>query len=144
MTDDKLSNDDLRAKLPDFKKELELFASESFTEYEEKLNKVTAKAMNALETIIDDGTLALDPEQLVNSVKVLTKAKTDIYEVRRKLFETVVKGEVMMKALEPAEKKDKGSSVLEDYFKKTAIDVKASSSVFAQINDENRREEGAL
>ena len=80
MKDTDLNNEQLKEKLPDLKKELDLFNTSSFQEYETKLDRVTAKAMAALEGIVDDGSLAMDPEQLVKSVQVLTKAKTDIYE----------------------------------------------------------------
>lgn len=141
-----LNNDELKERLPDLRRELDLFNKASFAEYEETLDRVTSKAMSALETIIADGTLALDPEQLVNSVKVLTKAKTDIYETRRRLVETVVKGEVMMRALEPPEDKKKGgnSSVLEEYLQRNTMIGAGSTSVFTQIDNENKKEEPSL
>lgn len=140
MKDTDLNNEQLKNKLPDLKKELDLFNTSSFQEYETKLDRVTAKAMAALEGIVDDGSLAMDPEQLVKSVQVLTKAKTDIYETRRRLVETVVRGEVMMKALEPMKKKEGSSSnsVLDDYLSKTKKISGTATSVFTHIENETK------
>lgn len=139
MKDTDLNNEQLKDKLPDLKRELDLFNTSSFQEYETKLDRVTAKAMAALEGIVDDGSLAMDPEQLVKSVQVLTKAKTDIYETRRRLVETVVRGEVMMKALEPVKKEGSTSnSVLDDYLNKTKKISGSTTSVFTHIENETK------
>lgn len=139
MKDTDLNNEQLKDKLPDLKRELDLFNTSSFQEYETKLDRVTAKTIAALEGIVDDGSLAMDPEQLVKSVQVLTKAKIDIYETRRRLVETVVRGEVMMKALEPVKKEGSTSnSVLDDYLNKTKKISGATTSVFTHIENETK------
>ena len=71
---------------------------------------------------------------------MLTKAKTDIYETRRRLVETVVRGEVMMKALEPMKKKEGSSSnsVLDDYLNKTKKISGTTTSVFTHIENETK------
>ena len=126
---------EMSSRLPDFKKELDALNSDSFQEYEKKLNDATNNAIDALNDIIDDGTLKMDPEQLVKAVETLTKARKDISEQKRKLIETIIRGEVMMKALEP--KKDAGTSLLEDYLKKEAVDGTAKEcSIFQQVSKE--------
>ena len=131
-----IDNNELAAILPDLRKELNVFNSAHFKNYEELLTKATAKSISELERIIDDGSLALDPEQLVGAVKVLTRAQMDVMDSKRKLFETVVKGEVMMKAIEPP-KKDENTSALADYIKAMnlppdAIQKTAQNSIFAE------------
>lgn len=126
---------EMSSRLPDFKKELDALNSDSFQEYEKKLNDATNNAIDALNDIIDDGTLKMDPEQLVKAVETLTKARKDISEQKRKLIETIIRGEVMMKALEP--KKDASTSLLEDYLKKEAVDGTAKEcSIFQQVSKE--------
>lgn len=114
-----MNNSDLMKAFPDFQKELDALNSESFHEYEDKLNKVTNKAIDALKSLIDDGTLSLDPEQLINAVKVLTKARTDIMDSKRKLSEMLVRSEVMLRAIEPPKGNgNETTSLLQDYMTK--------------------------
>lgn len=121
--------------LPEFRKELDYLNSDSFKQYEEKLSKVTGSALDALNEIIEDETLKLDPEQLVSAVRVMTTARKDIMESKRRLLETVIRGEVMMKAVEP--KGDEGGqSLLLDYMQKN-IKNNSKSSIFQQIEEEN-------
>ena len=112
-----MNNSELMKAFPDFKKELDALHSESFQEYEDKLNKATNKSIDALNTLITDGTLSLDPEQLINAVKVLTKARSDIMDSKRKLGEMIVRSEMMLRAIEPP-KKDDSTSLLQDYMDK--------------------------
>lgn len=123
---------DLETMLPDYVKELNYLHSDSFTEFERKLDQATMKAMTALEGIIDDGTLALDPEQLVRAVQVLTTSKKETMDGKRKLLETVIKGQVMMKALEP--KNDSGTSLLADYMEKQRTITDPGTSIFQRVN----------
>ena len=112
-------------------------------DYESKLGKATGKAINALEEIIDNQTLAMDPEQLVRAVQVLTKAKSDVLESKRRLYDTCIKGEVMIKALEQDKNKDKkDSSVLLEYLEKSGLknqieSSNSSASVFENIAKES-------
>jgi len=128
------NNDELRKILPNIRKEFDILSSSSFQEYEKRLETVTNKAVDSLEGIIDDGTLAMDPELLVRAVDVLTKAKINMFDSKRKLLETLVKGEIMIKALE-APKDTGNSSVLEEYITKQKNITMASqvNSVFADI-----------
>lgn len=121
--------------LPEFKKELDYLNSESFTKYEEKLSKVTVSALDALNEIIEDDTLKMDPEQLVSAVRVMTTARKDILESKRRLLETVIRGEVMLKAVEPKGKEGGGDSLLLDYMKKN-IENNSKSSIFQQIEQD--------
>lgn len=123
---------DLETMLPDYVKELNYLHSDSFTEFERKLDQATMKAMTALEGIIDDGILALDPEQLVRAIQVLTTSKKEIMDGKRKLLETVIKGQVMMKALEP--KNDSGTSLLADYMEKQRTITDPGTSIFQRVN----------
>ena len=131
-----MNNDELKNVLPDLQKEFDVLNSDSFQEYEEKLTIATNKAIKSLENIIDDGTLALDPEQLVNAVKALTKAKSDIMDSRRKLTETLIKGQVMLKALQPP-KNENQDNVLLEYLEannlNTEIADTASNSIFGEV-----------
>ena len=128
------NTDDLKTMLPDFKKELDCLRSTSFKEYESKLERATEKALEKLEDLIDDGTLALDPEQLVNAVKVLTTSRKDIMENKRRLIETIMKGEIMLKAMEP--KPDENNSALLDYMKNNMKQLEnTESSIFQQVNN---------
>lgn len=131
-----MNNDELKNVLPDLQKEFDVLNSDSFQEYEEKLTIATNKAIKSLENIIDDGTLALDPEQLVNAVKTLTKAKSDIMDSRRKLTETLIKGQVMLKALQPP-KNENQDNVLLEYLKannlNTEIADTSSNSIFGEV-----------
>ena len=123
--------------LPEFKKELDYLNSETFIQYEEKLSKVTGNVLDALNEIIDDETLKMDPEQLVNAVRVMTTARKDIMESKRRLLETVIRGEVMMKAIEPNKGKEGNTSLLEEYMKNKGIENNPSSSIFQQIEQED-------
>lgn len=131
-----MNNDELKNVLPDLQKEFDVLNSDSFQEYEEKLTIATNKAIKSLENIIDDGTLALDPEQLINAVKALTKAKSDIMDSRRKLTETLIKGQVMLKALQPP-KNENQDNVLLEYLKannlNTEIADTSSNSIFGEV-----------
>ena len=95
------NNEKLSEILPMLREQYDFINSTSVKEYEHKLSKVTNKALSSLENIIDDGSLSLDPQQLVAAVNVLTKSKADITESKRRLIETLLRGEVMIKALEP-------------------------------------------
>jgi len=138
-----ITNSELESMLPDIHNVLhKMMDSKDFTNYEEKLSTATSKAINALEGIIDDGTLALDPEQLVRAVQVLTKSKTDIIESKRKLLDTCIKGEVMIKALEQKPKDDKTPSALLDYLERNNLDTSldktgtAPTSIFETIAEQ--------
>lgn len=113
---------ELESILPDIRNALNGLQTGEFTDYEDKLTRATSKAMSTLEQIIDDGTLALDPEQTINAVSVLTKAKKDIFESKRKLLETCIKGEVMIKALEQQSKGGNENSALLEYIEKNKLD----------------------
>lgn len=130
------NNEKLSEILPMLREQYDFINSTSVKEYEDKLSKVTNKALSSLENIIDDGTLALDPEQLVAAVKVLTKSKADITESKRRLIETLLRGEVMIKALEP-KKNDNTNNVLAEYLERQGISENVNSgntSIFQQVN----------
>lgn len=130
------NNEKLSEILPMLREQYDFINSTSVKEYEDKLSKVTNKALSSLENIIDDGSLSLDPEQLVAAVKVLTKSKADITESKRRLIETLLRGEVMIKALEP-KKSDNTNNVLAEYLEKQGINEKVNSgntSIFQQVN----------
>lgn len=130
----KENNEELSKVLPNIRKEFEVLSSMSFQEYEDRLEKVTNKAVTELESIIDDGSLAQDPEQLVKAVDVLTKAKVSMFDSKRRLLETLIKGEVMVRALEPP-KNVGNNNVLEDYIaRQKNIAMTANvNSVFSDI-----------
>lgn len=138
-----MDNKELESILPSVHTMLDALNDQDFKDYESKLGKATGKAINALEEIIDDQTLKMDPEQLVRAVQVLTKAKSDILESKRRLYDTCIKGEVMIKALEQDKNKDKKeSSVLLDYLEKSGLNNQIessnnSASVFENIAKEN-------
>lgn len=130
------NNEKLSEILPMLREQYDFINSTSVREYEDKLSKVTNKALSSLENAIDDGSLALDPEQLVAAVKVLTKSKADITESKRRLIETLLRGEVMIKALEP-KKNDNSNNVLADYLERQGIPEsvsKGNTSIFQQVN----------
>lgn len=136
-----MDNKELESILPSVHTMLDALNDQDFKDYESKLGKATGKAINALEEIIDDQTLKMDPEQLVNAVKVLTKAKSDILESKRRLYDTCIKGEVMIKALEQDKNKDKkDSNVLLDYLEKNKLQASdvpnTPASVFETISKE--------
>ena len=130
----KESNQELAELLPDIKKAFDIMSSKSFEEYEKKLDKTTQGAMDALQSILDDGTLQLDPEQLVKAVDVLSKAKMSVIDSRRRLLETMIKGQVMMKALEPP-KNSKSNNALDEFLSKqrNLAAVSNANSVFLDI-----------
>ena len=138
-----MDNKELESILPSVHTMLDALNDQDFKDYESKLGKATGKAINALEEIIDNQTLAMDPEQLVRAVQVLTKAKSDILESKRRLYDTCIKGEVMIKALEQDKNKDKkDSSVLLEYLEKSGLKNQIessnnSASVFENIAKEN-------
>ena len=138
-----MDNKELESILPSVHTMLDALNDQDFKDYESKLGKATGKAINALEDIIDNQTLAMDPEQLVRAVQVLTKAKSDILESKRRLYDTCIKGEVMIKALEQDKNKDKkDSSVLLEYLEKSGLKNQIessnnSASVFENIAKEN-------
>lgn len=138
MSKDENSVSEVEKMLPEYRKELDYLNSDSFHEYEQKVEKVTAKVLGALEEIVDDETLKMDPEQLVNAARAMTKARTDIMDSKRKLIETVIKGEVMIKALDkPKDGGTSGNSVLDDYLSKQKLDAPSSgASIFEQMEDE--------
>ena len=138
-----MDNKELESILPSVHTMLDALNDQDFKDYESKLGKATGKAINALEEIIDNQTLAMDPEQLVRAVQVLTKAKSDILESKRRLYDTCIKGEVMIKALEQDKNKDKkDSSVLLEYLEKSGLknqieSSNSSASVFENIAKES-------
>lgn len=134
MTKDVDSLKTMEKMLPEFRKELDYLNSDSFREYEKKLGDVTTSALDSLDEIIKDDTLKMDPEQLVNAVRVMTTARKDIMESKRRLLETVIKGEVMMKAVGNDKKNDNGESLLVNYMKNN-IENNAKSSIFQQIEE---------
>jgi hypothetical protein len=142
-----IDNQELEHILPDLRKELNVFNSDNFKNYEDLLTKATSKAIKELERITEDGILALDPEQLVAAVKVLTKARMDVMDSKRKLFETVVKGEVMMKALEPPkDNKNDSSNAMLEYMKAMnlspeAIKKSTQNSIFGNLLNEYEQED---
>jgi len=134
MITGKEDNTELSKILPELKNAFGVFSSDSFVNFEKKLDTTLNNAVTSLQEIIDDGTLAMDPEQLIKATDTLAKAKSNMMENKRRLLETLLKGEMMVKALEPP-KKDKGSSILEDYFEKNkqiASDATVSS-IFGDI-----------
>lgn len=144
-----MTNSELESILPDVRGILnKLTESKEFTEYESKLDDATANAIKELNSIITNGTLAMDPEQLVAAVKVLTKAKVDIIESKRKLLDTCIRGEVMIKALEQPKDNGKGAdSVLLEYLKKNNLNTDVdktgtnpATSIFETINQTNESE----
>ena len=137
MSKDENSVSEVEKMLPEYRKELDYLNSDSFHEYEQKVEKVTAKVLSALEDIVDDETLKMDPEQLVNAARAMTKARTDIMDSKRKLIETVIKGEVMIKALDkPKEGGTSGNSVLDDYLSRQKLDAPSSgNSIFESIEE---------
>ena len=138
-----MDNKELESILPSVHTMLDALNDQDFKDYESKLGKATGKAINALEEIIDNQTLAMDPEQLVRAVQVLTKAKSDVLESKRRLYDTCIKGEVMIKALEQDKNKDKkDSSVLLEYLEKSGLknqieSSNSSASVFENIAKES-------
>lgn len=132
-----LNNNELNKVLPDLKKEFEAFNSQDFREYEDKLSKLTGKAMSALEGIIDDGTLALDPEQLVKSVQILNKARVDIIDSKRRLLETMTRAEVMLKALDGPKKEANNDNALLEYLKNNNLNTElgetSQNSIFGEV-----------
>ena len=136
-----MDNKELESILPSIHTMLHALDNRDFNDYEKKLSGATSKAIDALEEAIDSQTLAMDPEQLVNAVKVLTKAKIDILESKRRLYDTCIKGEVMIKALEQDKGKDKkDSNVLLDYLEKNQLQASnvpnTPASVFETISKE--------
>ena len=121
-----MNNSELESMLPDVRGMMKALDNGKFSDYEDRLTKAADKAISALESIMDDGTLTLDPEQTVRAVQVLTKAKMDILDARRKLMDTCIKGEVLIKSLE--QPKDTNSSVLLDYLQKNGLNEGVDSS----------------
>ena len=60
-----MDNKELESILPSVHTMLDTLNDQDFKDYESKLGKATGKAIKALEEIIDNQTLAMDPEQLV-------------------------------------------------------------------------------
>lgn len=134
MPQSAITNEELSKILPNIKREFDVLSSMSFQKYEERIENVTNDALNSLQQVIVDGTLEQDPEQLVRAVEVLTKAKTSLFDSKRRLLETLIKGEVMIKALEPP-KSANNSSVLEEYMirQKNIAMTSNVNSVFSDI-----------
>ena len=139
-----MTNNELQSILPDVRSMMHSLDNGEFSNYEKKLTQATDKAIAALEDIIDDGTLKLDPEQTVRAVQVLTKSKVDIIEARRKLLDTCIKGEVLIKSLDldKDKGKDKIPSALLDYLERNGLNsdldntgTTPSSSIFEDINN---------
>ena len=141
-----MTNKELESVLPDVRNILhKMMDSGSFSDYENTLDDVTNKAIGELKRIIENQTLALDPEQMVAAVKVLTKAKIDIIESKRKLLDTCIKGEVMIKALEQPKDNKNENSVLLEYLEraglnptvdKTGTNPGTAASIFESIQNE--------
>lgn len=104
--------------LPKLMAQLEFLNSDSMSKYEKILNKTTESALEMLSNSIADGSLALDPESLVNAVKVLTNARHIINDDKRKLLETTLRGTAMLKAVQndSKSKKEDNQSLLDKYF----------------------------
>ena len=91
--------------------------------------------MDALERIIDDGSLELDPEQLVKAVDTLSKAKIGIVDSKRKIAETLIKGEVMLKALEPPKERNNNDALNEYLMRQKNIEMESNvNSIFYDID----------
>ena len=138
------NNDKLSEILPMLREQFDFINSKSVKDYEDKLAKTTDKALDELYRILDDGSLALDPEQLVAAVKTLSKAKSDVNESKRKLIETLLRGEVMIKALEPKKGKSEDNSALLEYLEKQGVAdkvINGTTSIFQQVNEVNNKEE---
>lgn len=127
-----MNSNELQSILPDLHNMMKAIDNGEFSNYEKKLGQATDKAIEALEEIIDDGTLKLDPEQTVRAVQVLTKSKVDIIEAKRKLVDTCIKGEVLIKSLDQP-KDTKTPSVLLDYLEKNGLDKKLDSTGTAPV-----------
>ena len=145
-----MNNSELQSILPDLHNMMKALDNGDFSNYEKKLSQATDKAIEALEDIIDDGTLKLDPEQTVRAVQVLTKSKVDIIEAKRKLVDTCIKGEVLIKSLDQEKGKEgKTPSVLLDYLERNGLDKKLDStgtapttnSIFQDIANEGSDDE---
>ena len=139
------NNEKLSEILPMLREQFDFINSDSVKKYEEKLSSTTDKALSELSRIIEDGSLALDPEQLVAAVKVLSKAKSDITENKRRLIETLLRGEVMIKALEPNKEKGKGgdTNALMQYLEKQGVAdrvMNGTTSIFQQVNELSKGE----
>ena len=143
---DNMTNKEMESILPEAKKMLQAMREGNLSDYEKKINVATNKAIQSLEELIDDGTLKLDPEQTIKAVEVLSKSKMGIIEAKRKLLETCIKGEVMIKALDQNGKdKGKDSSALLEYLEKNGLNTKldetgtapgATASIFESIAKE--------
>lgn len=119
-----MTNSEMEEIIPSLRQLVESITTGNVASYEEKINKTADKALDMLSTMITDGTLALDPEQAVKAVQVLTKAKSDIFESKRKLAETIIKGQAMMMAIEEdKKKKGNGNSALLDYLEKSGLNT---------------------
>ena len=141
-----ISNREMYQLLPNLKDALSSLENGKAHEYESKLDNLLKDSMDNLSQVISDGTLALDLEQSVKAVEVLTKAKSAMIESKRKLIETVIKGEIMLKALEPPKKENDPSSVLLEYLQKNQLDTTldktgvspgSSASIFESIAASN-------
>lgn len=82
-------------KIPDLIKELTVMTNESMTEYEERINRCLDKTSKAFEAMVDTGVLATDPQTMVEAMKVLTKAKIDIADNKRRIIDTAMRGFAM-------------------------------------------------
>lgn len=111
-------DEDSMMTLPKLMAQLEFLNSDSMSKYEKILNKTTESALEMLSNSIADGSLALDPESLVNAVKVLTNARHIINDDKRKLLETTLRGTAMLKAVQndSKSKKEDNQSLLDKYF----------------------------
>lgn len=123
-----MTSTELEKVLPDVKNMLDSITSGNFYSYEKKLDKAAAEAIEMLTTLIADGTLALDPEQAVKAVQVLTRSKVEITESKRKLAETLIRGEVMLKALNQPNKGEKENSALLEYLEKNNLNKTLDST----------------
>lgn len=139
-----MTNDKMESILPSLKKLAESIDSGNVSQYEKDIEETAQKAVDMLSEMIDEEIFKMDPEQAVVAVKVLTKARIDVFESRRKLVETIIKGEAMMKALElqEKEKNGKGNSALLDYLEKNGLNTSldnngtapgSSASIFETI-----------
>lgn len=120
--------------LPKIKNQLDILNSTSFAEYEKRLEEVSAKAINELENQIANGAFVGNEDELVKAVDVLSKARIQVFETKRKLLETLMKSEIMNKAIEETVNIER-KSVFDDYEEKIKNDK--NSSIFQKLDTIN-------
>lgn len=127
-----MTDEESMEKLPDLIKQLTLVNSESFNEYEKRIDKCLEKTMKGFEDMVDSGILSTDPQAMVEAVSVLTKAKNSISESKRRMIETTMRGLALNKAV----KGDKPMTALDKWTEKQrlegrSIEETASNGMFA-------------